>query len=816
LVIFDEAIDMLKRQDVSGIAPGKLPDPWSAPTGKVTSQGRKAKGLFRERLANKLGVNKFDDIDWADFTTKEDYRKVIDEVADSVRKEFDEEILGLQSDITRQIQENIYNVPGIRIGSKKLPMRRVGKLYAQAQGKGLGTPKSVSFNKQFPGKLAIEAQKVRSMGYRNVNARWEMHREAAKKFGLSPAERKQVQELIEKNVPPSSPNVQAAADYIMEHYMRLGDTEVARGIRPPSFWEKQAPDNYAYIHFRKGNKKKIDDFRKLRKQEARTGHFNDGTTEAAKAAGLKPTEDAFVNLMYREAKHNRDMTRSWFKTKLLDDLGIQADNLTPEQARKYGWTKVTNKNLPEHYTNQGDWYLPKEVHEVLDHFDNISSGRMPSELRGLQETLTWLNNKFRFAATIPWPGYHMRNMVGDIYMGMIDGVPPSEYKLLWKKIGAYRAGKAGSRRTMPRLRLSDDIEISMDEFDDLFKSYDSSGTFFSNDVNIPGFRQRNVGDKIQQGFDATTNRLRTISETREDFGRQVHFLHALKEELRKNPKGSLNDAIDAATYRLNKYKFDYGALTAGERSIKQVIPFYTYMRKATPALLEAMFLQPQWLSRLNRWQQYNEGSPDFQLGVPDFVHELGYAQLTNEDEPLVMTGDLFPTNALQWMNTLPTSPGTSVREIAGMTNPLIQAPFEIASNEQIFSGREIFEDGTENATPQELMTYLFNKMQPIPSTLSRDFDPGDIVSWIGDRRTLGLSVKRISEGTQNWNLNEKFRTLQERFEQELNPKLDKLGMRAYVSNRKDGISVRIKENDEIVFDGSTEGAMDFLRGKLDL
>jgi len=88
---------------------------------------------------------------------------------------------------------------------------------------------------------------------------------------------------------------------------------------------------------------------------------------------------------------------------------------------------------------------------------------------------------------------------------------------------------------------------------------------------------------------------RKFSEGREDFGRFVHFRGALEQELgaiakeRKLNPGSIqlmkyyDEAAQRAARRVNKWKIDYTALTPVEQnSIRRVVPFYTWIRKATP------------------------------------------------------------------------------------------------------------------------------------------------------------------------------------------------------------------------------------------
>ena len=52
-------------------------------------------------------------------------------------------------------------------------------------------------------------------------------------------------------------------------------------------------------------------------------------------------------------------------------------------------------------------------------------------------------------------------------------------------------------------------------------------------------------------------------------------------------------SFDEALGQVYKYHFDYTDLTAFEVSAKQVIPFWTWQRRALPLLIESVGSQPE-------------------------------------------------------------------------------------------------------------------------------------------------------------------------------------------------------------------------------
>lgn len=158
----------------------------------------------------------------------------------------------------------------------------------------------------------------------------------------------------------------------------------------------------------------------------------------------------------------------------------------------------------------------------------------------------------------------------------------------------------------------------------------------------------------------------------------------MKEALKKysTREKAYDQAINAAIFRVNKYKFDYGALTKFERQVmKRGMPFYTYIRKAAPTMAEAMYMSPKYLSAtqsfLDNYASNGEGFKPIKL--PSYLEEGGFAQLTGGEEPFGFTASVLPTNVLRDVSKNPVD----------KLNPLLQAPFELKSGKDTFNNKPI-------------------------------------------------------------------------------------------------------------------------------
>ena len=398
-------------------------------------------------------------------------------------------------------------------------------------------------------------------------------------------------------------------------------------------------------------------------------------------------------------KSNRDITRAVFRGDLAENYGLVARGLDDAAEVNRNLVKISNDSLPANLRAQADeaagdsWYLPKEHHKVLDGLENLS--RVTTDAKWVR-FFRKMTNFFRSATTVYNPGYHTRNMMSDVMMGIFDGIGWKPYYDLLnpRKITLEKVPGKRLRRIAPKagatVKIGPGWTITMHELWAMFKNNASSGGFVTSDI---------ARSPIARGVGKVNQVSAKVSEMREDFGRVAHFLGALRQEYRVGKEGvrgvqaAQDKAIEQAVYRVNHYKFDYGALTKWEqKSIKPFVPFYTFTRKAVPTVLENYMMNPKWihrnqLMRESMDQDENKNFPTWAL--QPWQREVGYATIQDEKEPWLFTYEGLP-GAIPG-NVLPGD--KSVRNIAqnitSQINPYVQAPFELTAGREIFTGKPI-------------------------------------------------------------------------------------------------------------------------------
>lgn len=617
--------------------------------------------------------------------------------ADRAVSEFlDAETEDIFTKITTRLSDSMMTVPTFRLLGKDVArferlgsyLNKVGKVYDGSGAARLA--KAFSYHSNFPGYSTLIGQKTRAAG----NAAYEAFRKEVLNIaeGTTKADRITLQHALESGTTLTGP-LEAKRQALRQMYDDILRDEIGRGVRKGTKAERV--DNYAYVHLRRENPN-LKTFTENRKNVARKTKSMAGyTSKEAKALGLHPVEDAFTNILMRKVKSNRKITRQMFQQDLAVHYGIKARNLSLDSARKRGLkmvdTKLDDATKKALNLQPGEHlYLDQDIQHIFDKYTELA--RVGNEdTKALIKSIDWVTRKFKVLNTIYFPGFHIRNFISDAYMGALDGVKNSDYVKIfnaWKKA-----------RNPNAINLVDlDVGGRTVKYKKLYDAYTenaAAGGFLSTDVGrasknpqaLGGSFINDVANTIKHPSSIPSN-IRRFSEGREDFGRFVHFYHAMQEEFPAaltrygTEEKAWQAAVNAATFRINKYKFDYGALTKMEQQVmRRGMPFYTYMRKAIPTLLESMYLSPRNLVYTNRVFNKLSGQEENYDGpvLPDYLKQMGFLNLTGGEEPTGLAASFLPQDV--FLNTL--------ENPAANLNPLIRTPFEIASGKDTFSGQKM-------------------------------------------------------------------------------------------------------------------------------
>lgn len=686
---------------------------------------------------------------------------VVTKYADDIRAGLDKDVGSLTEHIFNATRDSYKPGLGLRVGKKTVKIPFVGDALEVVTGRAakhfkLDEIRELSHAGKFPGRLALLQQRGRSIGAKRLGEFQDEIRAFVRQHGFTKDEAKDIIHTIEtKGAYSHDPRLQEGMDFVVDHLKRMYDEEVSWGAR-----DKQSTpylDNYTYPWNRKGPIKRLQDFKKERKKLIKD---NGGSSAAgyqihnARKEGFKPVDNAFDMLVARQVKSNRDITRAMFTNDLVQNYGISARGLGKYGESSRGLVHIEDRMLSDGMRNRisskaGDkYYLPKSMNDVLR--DTKDMSRFDSDPK-VMRYFRKLTNVIKSSVTVYNPGYHVRNMMSDTIMGQLDKVGLKPYYDLLKK-GSWElrkeAGKKGLRfrpKTGATIRIGNGWTMTTDELWNLFKENAAGGGFFGAEFGA---------NPAQQILHGVRGGVRNVSEKREDFGRVAHFLGALRQEWKGSKKGfrTVDDAqraaVEAATYRVNQFKFDYGALTKWEQKwVKPVVPFYTFTRKAVPTLAENFAMNPKWLIRYNKLNHLRDeqGADAFQpYLIPQWMKDVGYATLKDEKEPWVGTFEGLPTNVFQGVWPGDKSAQSIMQNLMKQVNPVIQAPIEIGQGKELFSGQKI----------DDYKQYALHKLGgPLQAGVKAKEDWGNMAPWqiaLSSRLGLGLPIRKVDQDTQDF------------------------------------------------------------------
>lgn len=451
------------------------------------------------------------------------------------------------------------------------------------------------------------------------------------------------------------------------------------------------------------------------------------------------------------------------KRSLRSQFGIPVGLKNEAAARKAGYTEVNE-------LGKGFLYSP-DIAPQID--KTLKLMKNQSEINKMLKEYDRVMSLWKASVTLYNPGYHARNAGSDLFVNYLAGVAGREgYK-------SYRQALRAIKTLNPV--ESDPIAAALKQMDphkawNDIKSSTPDKTLFKHngkDVSIGDIVSLYHKAGLPSGFihtefDANLDTANTIrstpigkaankvnrgvtkaSEYREDWFRLAHFI----DKIKRTP-GSLEHAADMAADEVRKYNFDYGDFTQAEKQVmSRVFPFYKWIRKAMPLMVESLFAQPgkvnlypKAMRELSQAQGY-EGNNGIIPGSDDIIPE--WIRSTGENYPLYSHGKntVFAGAAVPFQDAIRTI-GSPVTTAGSSLNPLLANIAEHTTHKTLYSGQDINsvqEQALSNAPPQ-----LSALLALIRKGKKGNISPG-VSGLLTDPRFLqfitGLSLPENTEGS---------------------------------------------------------------------
>lgn len=263
------------------------------------------------------------------------------------------------------------------------------------------------------------------------------------------------------------------------------------------------------------------------------------------------------------------------------------------------------KNIPR----LAGTYFPQQIADQLSNLQRQLDRDVFRTPNKAIDIFDKVQRMWKTGVTIYSPSHHIRNLNGDIYLAALDGVvSPRPYAIATKVLHAYPTRYKSLESVLnimdPKLRETalrsrpGNVVLTTKRgekvtAEQLYQAAESQGLFIRA-MNIedlagdasPAFGTFGAGFKPLGGrvYDAATR----VSELRDHWVRLAHFSDILSKS-----RQPLRVAIEQAGRRVKKFHPDGMDLTGFEQNVlRRVIPFYSWMRKATPLVIEGALMRP--------------------------------------------------------------------------------------------------------------------------------------------------------------------------------------------------------------------------------
>jgi hypothetical protein len=371
----------------------------------------------------------------------------------------------------------------------------------------------------------------------------------------------------------------------------------------------------------------------------------------------------------------------------LEDLGQYIDN--PQAIKD---AKKIMKTLPP-----GTLLVDNRI------FDAIGLLGDRKALPGWFKIIDFSNNLFKSAKLFTF-GFLKNNIIGNLTNMMLSGISPKAFTE--NSLEAYKILKEG-----PELMYRSVNKVGVLNADELrrlqvFQEFIQEGFVdVSKDLlDLPPAIAKAISANPPTNPNALKKALSffaTANNTQDMQFRLIAYL-AAKENPNLYLRLGMSTAGDFVRYSL----FDPNDLTKFEKEyVKRLVPFYTFTKKNLVYQMKALRDNPTMFKNIQKWESRKWdmfGLED--EDVEEYKREAGWIPIWRfKDGKYVAIKANMPTSELFEFLKNPLQKGL------GSIAPLIRAPFEMATNNQIFTGMPIEQfEGQESRLRKELKTVMPN------------------------------------------------------------------------------------------------------------
>lgn len=413
-------------------------------------------------------------------------------------------------------------------------------------------------------------------------------------------------------------------------------------------------------------------------------------------------------------------------------FGVQtaAEQLSREYAVLDDIAERFGKTKPEKgYTTQVKHERLKGVYFNSEVADQISTAlkvanEVYSPKSGITKFLAKGTSMWKSGVTKYHPRHHIMNLIGDAFLMWIAGV--NDPRVFAKAAKVLHANKGLYRdlASIDDLVGADAVKNAMAKPGSVVTKNKSGHKFTAEQIYVAAFnygllQKANVLEDIVSpggplGFKPFGGKVsqaaNTLSEVRDHYIRLAHFIDAVS----KSRGGNYAQIFQDAAHKVRKWHPDGMDLTKTEQALRtNLIPFYSWTRKAIPLLIEGAVMRPQKTVLAPAKFQYNlqtalginpaspsdpfpmdqmfpewiqeEGiGPLGRVGMPGLAGFIGGLGRQDPEQKNAYTVMGVPTPFQEMFGSFGGFDAEGIRSgIMGLLNPAVKIPIELGVTKQV-------------------------------------------------------------------------------------------------------------------------------------
>lgn len=347
-----------------------------------------------------------------------------------------------------------------------------------------------------------------------------------------------------------------------------------------------------------------------------------------------------------------------FEKRVYEEAGLNY-KLIGNNSSYFDITESQKKILDKYCDEKAKVQMYNMDDYIFNTVNTYTKDQMDSMQSGFMKLADKMLNHWKLLNTVVNPGFHIQNAFSNAFQSFLgvgaDAFNPAKIK---------RAYAVLSTKDPKQFLTLNGKKYSYKQLADIIKEYKVvDNTFFKEEMSagMYEFLPYKAGAKVGSAIEGT---------------QRVNLFLSLLDQGK-----SYEEAVEG----VNKFLFDYSELTEFEKgTMRRILPFYTFMRKNVPLMLEQMFLeQPNTFNTLDKAftniEKMNEDYVDENHRNP---FRQDYIQLPfNIEGQSYGIANQLPYNQLERV--------LDINKLAGQMNPLIKTPFEIIKGKSFYTGMEL-------------------------------------------------------------------------------------------------------------------------------